>query len=131
MTTYDSGFASINVDISLSQVSVLLVVLMFIFALYGVQLFGGKLARCNDHNIKVRVSFRTLSSDRDITIKECNRLGLKQMFSMKRNAFVLQENCTGVFMRPIFVTKLKLGPGPEDSKYPKILVPRVWYVVCI
>ena len=38
------------------QVSVLLVVLMFIFASYGVQLFGGKLARCNDHTIKVRVS---------------------------------------------------------------------------
>ena len=59
MTTYDNYIASINMNISLSQVSVLLVVLMFIFALYGVQLFGGKLARCNDHTITVRVSFRT------------------------------------------------------------------------
>lgn len=40
---------------SLLQVSVLLVVLMFIFASYGVQLFGGKLARCNDLSVKVRV----------------------------------------------------------------------------
>ncbi len=29
-------------------------------------------------------------------------------------------------MRPIFVTKLKLGPGVTDPAYPKILVPRVW-----
>ncbi|ELU07210.1 hypothetical protein CAPTEDRAFT_150573 [Capitella teleta] len=32
-------------------VSVLLIVLMFVFASYGVQLFGGKLARCNDPDI--------------------------------------------------------------------------------
>lgn len=44
----------------------------------------------------------------------------------------MQENCTGVFMRPIFVTKLKLesGPGPKDPDYPKLLVPRIWYVSC-
>ena len=29
-------------------VSILLVVLMFIFAIYGVQIIGGNLARCND-----------------------------------------------------------------------------------
>ena len=29
---------------------------MFVFASYGVQLFGGKLARCNDPMIKERVS---------------------------------------------------------------------------
>jgi hypothetical protein len=29
-------------------VSILLVVLMFIFAIYGVQIIGGRLARCND-----------------------------------------------------------------------------------
>ncbi|CAF3919926.1 unnamed protein product [Rotaria sp. Silwood2] len=31
-------------------VSILLVVLMFIFAIYGVQIIGGQLARCNDHD---------------------------------------------------------------------------------
>lgn len=38
----------------LFQVSILLIVLMFVFASYGVQLFGGKLARCNDPTIKER-----------------------------------------------------------------------------
>lgn len=36
-------------------VSVLLVVLIFVFASYGVQLFGGKLYRCNDLTIKDKV----------------------------------------------------------------------------
>lgn len=62
---------------------------MFVFASYGVQIFGGRLARCNDPNIKER------------------------------------ENCTGVFMRKIFVTKMKMEPG-ENESYPAILVPRVW-----
>ncbi|XP_014279974.1 sodium leak channel NALCN isoform X3 [Halyomorpha halys] len=35
-------------------VSILLIVLMFVFASYGVQLFGGRLARCNDPNITRR-----------------------------------------------------------------------------
>jgi hypothetical protein len=35
-------------------VSILLILLMFMFASYGVQLFGGKLARCNDPAIKLR-----------------------------------------------------------------------------
>ncbi|KAG1701408.1 Sodium leak channel non-selective protein [Nymphon striatum] len=70
-------------------VSVLLIVLMFMFASYGVQLFGGRLARCNDPIIKTR------------------------------------GECVGVFMRRIFVTKMKLKPG-ENESYPAILVPRVW-----
>ncbi|EEC06683.1 voltage-gated ion channel, putative, partial [Ixodes scapularis] len=35
-------------------VSILLIVLMFVFACYGVHLFGGRLARCNDPEIKSR-----------------------------------------------------------------------------
>nr|XP_050847837.1 sodium leak channel NALCN isoform X2 [Vespula vulgaris] len=70
-------------------VSTLLILLMFIFASYGVQLYGGRLARCNDPTI------------------------------LKR------ENCVGVFMRRVFVTKMKLRPGKNES-YPSILVPRVW-----
>ena len=35
-------------------VSILLVVLIFIFANYGIQIFGGKLARCNDESIQER-----------------------------------------------------------------------------
>ncbi|XP_063985315.1 sodium leak channel NALCN isoform X1 [Diachasmimorpha longicaudata] len=70
-------------------VSILLILLMFVFASYGVQLYGGRLARCNDPTITSR------------------------------------EDCVGVFMRRVFVTKMKLKPGQNES-YPSILVPRVW-----
>lgn len=71
------------------QVSVLLIVLMFVFACYGVQMFGGRLARCNDPTITVR------------------------------------EECVGVFMRQVFVTKMKITPGKNET-FPSMLVPRVW-----
>lgn len=74
------------------QVSTLLILLMFVFASYGVQLYGGRLARCNDPTITKR------------------------------------EDCVGVFMRRVFVTKMRLKPG-ENESYPTILVPRVWYVI--
>jgi hypothetical protein len=32
------------------QVSILFVVLMFMFAIYGIQVIGGQLARCNDQD---------------------------------------------------------------------------------
>ncbi|XP_046463268.1 sodium leak channel non-selective protein-like isoform X3 [Daphnia pulex] len=70
-------------------VSILLIVLMFVFASYGVQLYGGRLARCNDSEIKNR------------------------------------DQCVGVFLRKVFVTKMKLAPG-ENETHPAILVPRVW-----
>ncbi|CAH1155079.1 unnamed protein product [Phaedon cochleariae] len=70
-------------------VSTLLILLMFIFASYGVQLYGGRLARCNDPNITRR------------------------------------QDCVGVFMRRVFVTKMKVQPG-ENETYPAMLVPRVW-----
>nr|CAD7455800.1 unnamed protein product [Timema tahoe] len=73
------------------QVSILLIVLMFVFASYGVQLFGGRLARCTDPTITHR------------------------------------DDCVGVFMRRVFVTKMKLVPGDGES-YPAMLVPRVWSV---
>lgn len=72
-------------------VSVLLIVLMFVFACYGVQMFGGRLARCNDPTITVR------------------------------------EECVGVFMRQVFVTKMKITPGKNET-FPSMLVPRVWYM---
>lgn len=40
----------------IALVSVLLIVLLFVFASYGVHMFGGRLARCNDANITTRVS---------------------------------------------------------------------------
>lgn len=71
------------------QVSVLLIVLLFVFASYGVQMYGGRLARCNDETITER------------------------------------KDCVGVFIRQIFVTKMKLEPT-DGEKYPAMLVPRVW-----
>ncbi|KAJ8956573.1 hypothetical protein NQ314_006700 [Rhamnusium bicolor] len=70
-------------------VSTLLILLMFIFASYGVQLYGGRLARCNDPNITRR------------------------------------EDCVGIFLRRVFVTKMKVQPG-ENESFPAMLVPRVW-----
>lgn len=70
-------------------VSTLLILLMFVFASFGVQLYGGRLARCNDPTIRKRA------------------------------------DCVGVFMRRVFVTKMKLQPGYNES-YPSMLVPRVW-----
>ncbi|CAG5021946.1 unnamed protein product [Parnassius apollo] len=70
-------------------VSTLLILLMFVFASYGVQLYGGRLARCNDPTIARR------------------------------------EDCVGVFMRRVFVTKMKIRPGPNET-FPSMLVPRVW-----
>jgi len=81
----------LNDEMNFIQVSTLLILLMFVFASYGVQLYGGRLARCNDPTITKR------------------------------------EDCVGVFMRRVFVTKMKLRPGQNES-YPSILVPRVWWV---
>jgi len=69
-------------------VCVLLGLLCFVFACYGVHIFGGRLARCTDPTIGSR------------------------------------ENCTGVFLRKVFVTKMRLPT--DDESYPAMLVPRVW-----
>lgn len=69
-------------------VCVLLALLCFVFACYGVHIFGGRLARCTDPSIASR------------------------------------ENCTGSFLRKVFVTKMRLST--DDPTYPAMLVPRVW-----
>ncbi len=37
----------------------------------------------------------------------------------------IREECVGVFMRRVFVTKMKIKPG-ENETFPSMLVPRVW-----
>lgn len=69
-------------------VCVLLALLCFVFACYGVHIFGGRLARCTDPTIASR------------------------------------ENCTGTFLRKVFVTKMRLPT--DDESYPAMLSPRVW-----
>lgn len=73
-------------------VCVLLALLCFVFACYGVHIFGGRLARCTDPTIASR------------------------------------ENCTGTFLRKVFVTKMRLPT--DDESYPAVLSPRVWLVSC-
>lgn len=46
---------------SLLQVSILLLTLMLVFASFGVQLFAGKLEKCNDANILTKVQSQPLS----------------------------------------------------------------------
>jgi hypothetical protein len=67
-------------------VTILLVVLIFIFANYGIQIYGGKLTRCNDIKIQTK------------------------------------KECTGVYKRNLFVSKLKV----ENKTIPSMWVPRVW-----
>ena len=90
----------------------LLIVLMFVFASFGVQLFGGKLAKCNDPLIKSRVS----------TCKICR---LSKLKFVKLCRCIFQSECLGMFPRKIFVTKLKLNSNASDL--PEMWVPRVWY----
>lgn len=70
-------------------VCVLLGLLCFVFACYGVHIFGGRLARCTDPTVASR------------------------------------ENCTGNFLRRVFVTKMRLA-SKNNQTYPAMLVPRVW-----
>ena len=51
----------------LHQVSVLLIVLMFVFATFGVHLLGGRLARCNDPAIKDKVSLYQLKMESEFS----------------------------------------------------------------
>lgn len=69
-------------------VCVLLALLCFVFACYGVHIFGGRLARCTDPTITSRA------------------------------------NCTGSFLRKVYVTKMRLPT--DDESYPAMLAPRVW-----
>jgi len=69
-------------------VCILLALLCFVFACYGVHIFGGRLARCTDPTVMSR------------------------------------ENCTGTFLRKVFVTKMRLPT--DDESYPAMLVSRVW-----
>lgn len=105
-----------------SQVSVLLIVLMFVFASFGVQLFGGKLAKCNDPTIKTRVQQYFCLH---ILIIFCALL-MTIVYNYVVCIIILsfQAECFGMFPRKIFVTKLKLNSN--DSDLPEMWVPRVW-----
>lgn len=52
---HDVVLCALNYQLSLLQVSILLLTLMLVFASFGVQLFAGKLEKCNDANILTKV----------------------------------------------------------------------------
>ncbi|VDM38977.1 unnamed protein product [Toxocara canis] len=131
-------------------VTILLVVVMFIFASVGVQIVGGKLAACNDPSIKHRV--RGISFVAFLRIRSRFKYGLKGRplasasaalgFLAETSSVLMvimpyvyaidfaqrsfKANCTGVFWQKIFVTRLDVYGKNDDDLHPSILVPRVW-----
>lgn len=94
-------------------VSTLLILLMFIFASYGVQLYGGRCAL-------------TIESNEIFTYKNSsNSISISRLARCNDPTITKREDCVGVFMRRVFVTKMKLKLGSNES-YPAMLVPRVW-----
>ncbi|KAL1423919.1 hypothetical protein MTO96_020713 [Rhipicephalus appendiculatus] len=67
-------------------VSILLIVLMFVFACYGVHLFGGRLARCNDPDIKTR--------------KECVGFFMRKVFVTKMKLQPAENDTYPVILVP-------------------------------
>jgi hypothetical protein len=78
---------------------------MFIFAVYGIQIVGGQLARCND-----RVYY---NEQVDTYEYMC---GFRLIRSMN-----MQRLCHGTFWRELYVSKMNVT-GAD----PLMLVPRVW-----
>uniref|UniRef100_A0A1I8IXR7 Ion_trans domain-containing protein n=1 Tax=Macrostomum lignano TaxID=282301 RepID=A0A1I8IXR7_9PLAT len=122
-------------------------VFIFIFAIYGVHLFGGRLGICNDRSKRTRAEcvgtfYRKLRR----VVYELVR-GFREIFMVSVLLFVFififaiygvhlfggrlgicndrskrtRAECVGTFYRKVFVTKLNL-----DGEAPQILVPRVW-----
>ncbi|MGH0143002.1 UNVERIFIED_CONTAM: hypothetical protein FKN15_037422 [Acipenser sinensis] len=106
-------------------VSILLLTLMLVFASFGVQLFAGKLAKCNDHHVIRRVSILLLT-----LMLVFASFGV-QLFAGKLakcndHHVIRREDCHGIFRINVSVSKnlnLKLRPG---EKKPGFWVPRVW-----
>uniref|UniRef100_A0A915N2G0 Ion transport domain-containing protein n=1 Tax=Meloidogyne javanica TaxID=6303 RepID=A0A915N2G0_MELJA len=85
-------------------VTILLILFMFMFASFGLQFIGGKLAACNDPTI---------------TSKAIKILNL-----ILKNSF--QKNCVGLFEQKLFVTRMEVFGKNDENLHPKMLVPRVW-----
>lgn len=85
-------------------VTTLLVLFLFIFASFGVQTVGGKLAGCNDASISARVC----------------------IFITESLSHFFKENCTGFFEQKLFVTRMEVFGKNDDNLHPRMLVPRVW-----
>lgn len=100
------------------QVSILLLTLMLVFATFGVQLFAGKLAKCNDPHISSKVLSNSWTFQ---TVQHGGSSVLNW------NVVLFQDDCHGIFRINVSISKnlnLKLKDG---EKKPGFWVPRVWY----
>jgi sodium leak channel non-selective protein len=78
------------------MVSVLLVVLIFIFANYGIQIYGGRLARWNDQTIKTRL--------------ECNGI-FKRNIAVSRISLPIEQNKTqpGIWVKRVWTNPYNIN----------------------
>ena len=79
------------------MVFVLLVVMIFIFANYGIQIFGGKLAKCNDEAIVERRQCVGLYK-RNLKTLNHNKLDMDQVMDFKAEDLEAEEpdsECVG------------------------------------
>ena len=77
---------------------------MFIFASFGLQIAGGKLARCSDKNITNPVNVSLTNEVQTL----------------------LQEDCVGRHWQKIMVTRLQVPGRGDNNMHPGMYVPRVW-----
>ncbi len=104
------------------QVSILLLTLMLVFATFGVQLFAGKLAKCNDPHISNKVQCNSYNFSNKVWSGGSSVLHWNVVL-----CGLFQEDCHGIFRINVSISKnlnLKLRPG---EKKPGFWVPRVWY----
>uniref|UniRef100_A0AC34QHG3 Ion transport domain-containing protein n=1 Tax=Panagrolaimus sp. JU765 TaxID=591449 RepID=A0AC34QHG3_9BILA len=87
-------------------VTILMVVVMFIFATFGVQTVGGKLGACNDQTIKSR--------------ENCTGVFWQKIFVTRLEVIGKDEE------HPHYATTGFTTAHHDDHFHPKLLVPRVW-----
>lgn len=78
------------------MVSILLVVLIFIFANYGIQIYGGRLARCNDQTIKTQM--------------ECNGI-FKRNIAVSKIRLPVEQNKTqpGIWVKRVWANPYNIN----------------------
>ena len=90
-------------------VTILMIVVMFIFATFGVQTVGGRLGACNDQTIKSRENCTGVFWQK-IFVTRLEVIGKAEAHSHHATAGIITEH----------------GHHEDESIYPKLLVPRVW-----
>ena len=90
-------------------VAVMVIALIFVFANWGVHLFGMRFAACNDVDLANEIA--DWCKDHDCTEQEALQLQL--------------DHCNGIYEAKLFVTKMNLEVR-KGEQYPALIVPRVF-----